>query len=110
MNDKEYYKKLKELVDKSKINEEWDYQGWWDKPIEELLTQNDWNQTLLRKINEVSAALRKTLEPEGCAIFDDIETYYPTTDNSFFTENVELYAELSIKYIEMYIFHIILLW
>lgn len=76
--EKQYYKFIIKLGKESKIKEEWNYNGWRDKPVDDLLTQNDWNLTLVDKINDVNGILKDTtnidcviISPEVGAIIED---------------------------------------
>ena len=70
----------------------WDYEGYKQgNPITNAYTQKDWNQTLITKINQISAQIHKStlrgganfivVSSEISAIFDDLE-YFHVSDAS----------------------------
>ena len=70
----------------------WDYQGWRKaSSAASPYTQKDWNQTLLTKVNQISAQIHKStlrgganfivVSSEISAIFDDLE-YFHVSDAS----------------------------
>ena len=70
----------------------WDYMGWRKASLAaNAYTQKDWNQTLITKVNQISAQIHKTtlrgganfivVSSEISAIFDDLE-YFHVSDAS----------------------------
>lgn len=64
----------------------WDYNGLRNQSTAYYGTQKDWNQTLLTKVNQISAQIHKTtlrggaswvvVSPEVSAVLDDLEYYH----------------------------------
>lgn len=64
----------------------WDYNGLRKQTTAYMGTQKDWNQTLLTKINQISAQIHKStlrggaswvvVSPEVSAVFDDLEYFH----------------------------------
>jgi hypothetical protein len=64
----------------------WDYNGWKRLPNNNGYTQNDWNQTLVTAINQISAQIPKStlrgganwvvVSSEVSAVFDDLEYFH----------------------------------
>lgn len=64
----------------------WDYNGLRKQPTAYMGTQKDWNQTLITRINQVSAQIHKStlrggaswivVSPEASAVFDDLEYFH----------------------------------
>lgn len=69
----------------------WDYNGWKSNAFSGSLTQRDWNQTLITKINQISAQIHQAtlrggantivVSPEIEKVFKTIE-YYKVKDKS----------------------------
>jgi hypothetical protein len=70
----------------------WDYNGWRkSSSASNPYTQKDWNQTLITKINQISAQIHKTtlrgganfivVSSEVSAIFDDLEYFHVSDAN-----------------------------
>jgi hypothetical protein len=76
----------------------WDYYGWKLQGSQKY-TQKEWNQTLITKINQISAQIHKStlrgganfivVSSEVSAIFDDLDVFVPTsTDLEEYTYNL----------------------
>jgi hypothetical protein len=70
----------------------WDYQGWRkSSTASNAYTQKDWNQTLITKVNQISAQIHKStlrgganfvvVSSEISAIFDDLEYFHVSDAN-----------------------------
>lgn len=70
----------------------WDYQGWRkSSQASNAYTQKDWNQTLITKVNQISAQIHKStlrgganfvvVSSEISAIFDDLEYFHVSDAN-----------------------------
>jgi hypothetical protein len=74
------------------VNARWDYQGWRKTATaSNAYTQKDWNQTLITKVNQISAQIHKStlrgganfvvVSSEISAIFDDLEYFHVSDAN-----------------------------
>mgnify|MGYP001361635057 CR=1 FL=1 len=74
------------------VNGRWDYQGWRKaSSAASPYTQKDWNQTLITKVNQISAQIHKStlrgganfvvVSSEISAIFDDLEYFHVSDAN-----------------------------
>ena len=69
----------------------WDYNGLRRQTTAYMGTQKDWNQTLITKINQISAQIHKStlrggaswvvVSPEVSAVFDDLEYFHVSNAN-----------------------------
>ena len=74
------------------VSSRWDYQGWRkSSTASNAYTQKDWNQTLITKVNQISAQIHKStlrgganfvvVSSEISAIFDDLEYFHVSDAN-----------------------------
>jgi len=74
------------------VSSRWDYQGWRkSSQASNAYTQKDWNQTLITKVNQISAQIHKStlrgganfvvVSSEISAIFDDLEYFHVSDAN-----------------------------
>jgi hypothetical protein len=74
------------------VSTRWDYNGWRKaSSAASPYTQKDWNQTLITKVNQISAQIHKStlrgganfvvVSPEISAIFDDLEYFHVSDAN-----------------------------
>lgn len=84
---------LKDLRKSAPWQLKWDYNGWRrTKVVSTNYTQKDWNQTLMTKINQVSAQIHKAtlrgganfivVSSELSAVLNDLEYFHVTDANS----------------------------
>lgn len=90
----------------------WDYQGWRKaSSAASPYTQKDWNQTLITKINQVSAQIHKStlrgganfivVSSEISAIFDDLEYFHvsdASSEQDQYNMGIERIGSLSGRY------------
>ena len=83
---------LRDLRKAAPWKQRWDYNGWQRLAVQSsVYTQKDWNQTLITKINQISAQIQKStlrgganwivVSSEISAVFNDLE-YFHVTDAS----------------------------
>ena len=83
---------LRDLRKAAPWKQRWDYNGWQRMPTPSTVyTQKDWNQTLITKVNQISAQIQKStlrgganwavVSSEISAVFHDLE-YFHVTDAS----------------------------
>ena len=83
---------LRDLRKAAPWKQRWDYNGWQRLSVQSsVYTQKDWNQTLITKINQISAQIQKStlrgganwivVSSEISAVFNDLE-YFHVTDAS----------------------------
>lgn len=93
---------IRDLVNGAMFEARWDYQGLRDN-VNFFGTQKDWNQTLITRINEISAQIHKATlrgganwvicSAEAGAIFDDLEYFHVDSSASPETEKYNLGME-----------------
>jgi len=93
---------IRDLVIGAMFEARWDYQGLRDN-VNFFGTQKDWNQTLITRINEISAQIHKATlrgganwvicSAEAGAIFDDLEYFHVDSSASPETEKYNLGME-----------------
>ena len=91
-----------DLINGAMFEARWDYQGMQDN-VNFFGTQKDWNQTLITRINEISAQIHKATlrgganwvicSAEAGAIFDDLEYFHVDSSASAETEKYNLGME-----------------
>jgi hypothetical protein len=91
-----------DLINEAMFEARWDYQGMQDN-VNFFGTQKDWNQTLITRINEISAQIHKATlrgganwvicSAEAGAIFDDLEYFHVDSSASPETEKYNLGME-----------------
>ena len=91
-----------DLINEAMFEARWDYQGMQDN-VNFFGTQKDWNQTLITRINEISAQIHKATlrgganwvicSAEAGAIFDDLEYFHVDDSASPETEKYNLGME-----------------
>lgn len=83
---------LRDIRKAAPWKQRWDYNGWQRLAVQSsVYTQKDWNQTLITKINQISAQIQKStlrgganwivVSSEISAVFNDLE-YFHVTDAS----------------------------
>ncbi|MFW6273099.1 MAG: hypothetical protein ACOC2U_04910 [bacterium] len=90
----------------------WDYNGLRNQTSTYYGTQKDWNQTLITKINQISAQIHKAtlrggaswivVSPEVSAVFDDLEYFHVSNaapDQDKYNMGIEKIGTLSGRYI-----------
>ena len=90
----------------------WDYNGLRKQENAYYGTQKDWNQTLLTKINQISAQIHKStlrggaswvvVSPEVSAVFDDLEYFHVSNadpEQDKYNMGIEKIGSLSGRYI-----------
>jgi hypothetical protein len=90
----------------------WDYNGLRNQSTAYYGTQKDWNQTLITKINQISAQIHKAtlrggaswivVSPEVSAVFDDLEYFHVSNaapDQDKYNMGIEKTGTLSGRYI-----------
>lgn len=90
----------------------WDYNGLRRQTNQYQGTQKDWNQTLLTKINQISAQIHKStlrggaswvvVSPEVSAVFDDLEYFHVSNagpEQDKYNMGIEKMGSLSGRYI-----------
>ncbi len=93
---------IMDLIQEAMFEARWDYQGMQDN-VNFFGTQKDWNQTLITRINEISAQIHKATlrgganwvicSAEAGAIFDDLEYFHVDGSASPETEKYNLGME-----------------
>ena len=93
---------IRDLISGAMFEARWDYQGLRDN-VNFFGTQKDWNQTLITRINEISAQIHKATlrgganwvicSAEAGAIFDDLEYFHVDSSASPETEKYNLGME-----------------
>jgi hypothetical protein len=93
---------IRDLITGAMFEARWDYQGLRDN-VNFFGTQKDWNQTLITRINEISAQIHKATlrgganwvicSAEAGAIFDDLEYFHVDSSASPETEKYNLGME-----------------
>lgn len=93
---------IRDLINGAMFEARWDYQGLRDN-VNFFGTQKDWNQTLITRINEISAQIHKATlrgganwvicSAEAGAIFDDLEYFHVDSSASPETEKYNLGME-----------------
>lgn len=93
---------IRDLIQGAMFEARWDYQGLRDN-VNFFGTQKDWNQTLITRINEISAQIHKATlrgganwvicSAEAGAIFDDLEYFHVDSSASPETEKYNLGME-----------------
>jgi len=89
----------------------WDYNGLRKQSNAYYGTQKDWNQTLITKINQISAQIHKStlrggaswvvVSPEVSAVFDDLEYFHVSTaapEQDKYNMGIEKIGSLSGRY------------
>ncbi len=90
----------------------WDYNGWRKTSLAaNAYTQKDWNQTLITKVNQISAQIHKTtlrgganfivVSSEISAIFDDLEYFHvsdASAESDQYNMGIEKVGSLSGRY------------
>jgi hypothetical protein len=90
----------------------WDYNGIRRQTTAYMATQKDWNQTLVTKINQISAQIHKAtlrggaswivVSPEVSAVFDDLEYFHVSNaspEQDKYNMGIEKIGTLSGRYI-----------
>ncbi len=90
----------------------WDYNGLRNQTNAYYGTQKDWNQTLLTKINQISAQIHKStlrggaswvvVSPEVSAVFDDLEYFHVSNadpEQDKYNMGIEKIGSLSGRYL-----------
>jgi len=93
---------IRDLITGAMFEARWDYQGLRDN-VNFFGTQKDWNQTLITRINEISAQIHKATlrgganwvicSAEAGAIFDDLEYFHVDSSATPETEKYNLGME-----------------
>ena len=90
----------------------WDYNGLRRQTLAYMGTQKDWNQTLVTKINQISAQIHKStlrggaswvvVSPEVSAVFDDLEYFHVSNaspEQDKYNMGIEKIGTLSGRYL-----------
>lgn len=94
--DREQLPLLRRMLDAAAWRSRWDYNGW-SKHRNSNYTQKEWNQTLVTKINEISAQIHKcneygsadtlSVSPEALCVLEDLEYFVREGDRMFLGRN-----------------------